>query len=96
MMLRSAIALLLLMTGTLQAQSPIATEDWQAQWIWLPEDGGREMLLARKVVSLPKVPAGLGCRSLRVLVINCSSMGITSAWGRRGVHPITSPMTCWM
>ena len=30
--------------------------DWQAQWIWLPEDADADMLLARKSFTLPDIP----------------------------------------
>ena len=46
-MTKHAIAILLLMAGALQAQSATATEDWQAQWVWLPGAVDEEMMLAR-------------------------------------------------
>jgi alpha-L-rhamnosidase len=55
-MTRYTIAVLLFTVGTLQAQSPTTTEDWQAQWVWLPDAADKEMMLARKAFSLPELP----------------------------------------
>lgn len=62
-----AALLTVMMSGAARAMEPVKGHwrgvgqeapavDWQAQWIWLPDDAGSDMILARRVFRVPSKP----------------------------------------